>query len=97
MEYGGLRILRLADRFSELLLDGRYTDFRVAVDADAAYALTAACNFADLRYPSDLHLTLDQRRNTSREVKGYSRNQHAGSRINATVSYGGLRLTVADR
>jgi hypothetical protein len=97
MSYGGLRILHLPDRFSQLLLTGQYTDFRVAVAPEAAYTLEATCSYADLRYPANLQITLDQTRSTSREVKGYARQQQATGRIKATASYGGLRLSLADR
>lgn len=92
LQYGGLRIDNLAKGFSNLNLNGKYTDFKVNVEEGASYTLDAATNYAGIAYPAGMNVTYEKDKGTSHEVKGHTGTQNARSVIKASLSYGGLKV-----
>jgi hypothetical protein len=92
LQYGGLRIDRLAKGFSNINLLGKYSDFKIGVEEGASYVLDAASNYAGISYPEGLNVTFEKDKGSSHEVKGHKGTQNARSIIKANLSYGGLKV-----
>lgn len=91
MEYGSAQY-NLAKTFTEVSMNGRYTDFKVNVDAGANFKMDAVATYAGISYPEGLEVTREISKSSSQEVKGYKGNQNASATIKATLNYGGLRV-----
>lgn len=92
LEYGGLRLDELAKGFSEVSLDGRYSDFKIYVEEGASFTLDAETNYAGIDYPTGLNVSYEKDKGTSHTVKGHSGTEGARSIIRANLDYGGLRV-----
>ncbi len=92
LEYGGLRVGDLAKGFSTVVLNGKYSDFKIYVEPGASYALDGATNYAGIAYPTEMNVTLDKDKGTSHEVKGHVGTAGARSTIKANLNYGGLKV-----
>ncbi len=92
LQYGGLRIDELAKGFSEVNLNGKYSDFKIYVQEGASFTLDAETNYAGITYPTGLNVAYEKDKGTSHEVKGHSGTQGARSVIRANLSYGGLKV-----
>ncbi len=92
LEYGGLRVDNLAKGFSNINLDGKYSDFKIHVEDGASYSLDAATNYAGIDYPAGLNVTFEKDKGTSHEVKGHAGTKGARSVIKANLNYGGLKV-----
>lgn len=92
LQFGTVKIDNVSKHFTELDLVGKYTDFRIQLDRDAAFVLEASAQYAGIRYPAGLEVTYQQERSTSHEVRGYRGQQNAPAVIKASLSYGGLRI-----
>ena len=92
LQYGGLRIEKLAKGFSNVNMVGKYSDFKIDVEEGASYTLDAATNYAGIAYPAGMNVTYEKDKGTSHEVKGHTGTQNARSVIKANLSYGGLKV-----
>ena len=92
IEYGGLKIGELAKGFSEVILDGKYSDFKIYVEPGASFTLDGATSYAGIGYPAEMNVTYEKDKGTSHDVKGYVGTEGARSTIKATLDYGGLRV-----
>ncbi|MEM6377708.1 MAG: hypothetical protein AAF705_05825 [Bacteroidota bacterium] len=93
MEYGSAQY-NLAKGFTEVSMNGRYTDFKVNVDSGSNFKMDAVATYAGISYPESLEVTREISKSSSQEVKGYKGSQNANATIKATLNYGGLRVRV---
>lgn len=92
LEYGGARLEKILKGFSEIRLNGRYTDFKVQVEEGANYQLEAAAKYAGILYPSSLKVTYEKEQPTYHEVTGHNGVANARSVIKVRLDYGGLKM-----
>ena len=92
IEYGGLKVNDLAKGFSSVVLNGKYSDFKIYVEPGASFTLDGATNYAAIAYPTEMDVTYEKDKGTSHEVKGHVGTEGARSTIKANLSYGGLRV-----
>ena len=92
LQYGGLRVDELAKGFSEMNLEGKYSDFKIYVEEGASFTLDAATNYAGVDYPSALNVSYEKDKSTSHVVKGHIGTEGARSIIKAELQYGGLKV-----
>lgn len=92
LEYGGARLENIRKGFSEVRLNGRYTDFKVQVEEGASYQLEASGKYAGILYPSSLKVTYENEQPTFHEVTGHAGVANARSVIKARLDYGGLKM-----
>lgn len=92
LQYGGLKVERLARGFSMLELKGKYADFKINVEPGSSYLLDAETNYAGIAYPAGLQLTYEKDRGGSQSVKGHVGTSGARSVIKANLDYGGLKV-----
>ena len=58
MSYGSLELDALDKNFTELLLDGSYTEFTLALGKNpAGFKLDATGNYADIKYPNYVNVS----------------------------------------
>ena len=91
LQYGGVIIDKLMAGFTRLMLEGRYTDFKVRMDGNAAFQLDGQAEYAHINYPDNFQATHEKEKGSYREVRGYRGNKNAGM-IKARLDYGGLRI-----
>ena len=92
IEYGGLKVNDLSKGFSNVVLKGKYSDFKIYVEPGASFTLDGATNYAAIAYPAEMDVTYEKDKGTSHEVKGHVGTQGARSTIKANLDYGGLRV-----
>lgn len=90
LQYGGAQT-GLAKSFSEVSLNGSYTDFKLSVEPGAEYQIDAAASYAGIAYPQNMTVTYELEKGSSHELKAYQ-GQKNGPVIRARLSYGGLRV-----
>lgn len=93
MEYGNAAVDRLMNGFSEVSLYGKYTDFRLGIEAGTDFRIDAAADHAGIRYPSGLTVVFESENGGSHQVKGYLGNEKTPSLIRARINYGGLKVS----
>ena len=93
VEYGSGNIRRLSRNFTDVQINGRYSDFKIGVQSGTSFQLEALGEYAGIRYPSDLITTYELEKGNKHEVKGYMGNSTTKNKIRAGLSYGGLRIT----
>ena len=93
MEYGSATYA-LGSDFQEASMNGKYTNFKVAVASGANYKMDAVSTYAAISYPSNMEVTREINKSSSQEVKGYKGSESAAAIIRATLNYGGLRVRV---
>lgn len=91
-EYGGASVQKLSKGFSDVRLNGKYTDFKLNLESGAVYRMEASADYAGIRYPSAMTVTYEQDKNNSHQVEGHSGTQNAPSVIKARLNYGGLKV-----
>lgn len=92
IEYGGLKVNKLAKGFSNVNLKGKYSDFKIYVEPGASFTLDGNTNYAGIAYPTDMNVEYEKEKGTSHEVRGHVGTQGARSSIKADLDYGGLRV-----
>jgi hypothetical protein len=92
IEYGGLKVKDLKKGFSNVVLEGKYSDFKVYVEPGASFTLDGATNYAGIVYPTGMNVTYEKDKGTSHEVKGHVGTEGARSSIKANLNYGGLKV-----
>lgn len=92
MEYGGASVEQLAKGFSDVNLNGRFTDFKLNLEGGTNYRMDASANYAGIRYPRVLVVTYEKDKGTNHEVKGHVGSENAPRVIKARLSYGGLKV-----
>lgn len=92
MEYGGSVIGSLSKDFTNVNLIGRYTDFKISIEAGANFSIDASSNYAGIAYPAALNVSYEKEKGTSHEVKGHLGKEDNRSTIVARLNYGGLKV-----
>lgn len=92
MEYGGCSVSLIEKDFTNVNLNGKYSDFKITIEGGANFKMDASSNYAGISYPSALNVSHEIEKGTSHEVRGHVGNQDARSTIVARVSYGGLKI-----
>lgn len=92
LEFGGATIEQITKGFSEVMLVGKYTDYRLTIEPGASYQLDANAEHAGIKYPSKMKVTQDIEKGQSHTVKGHGGTQNARSVIKASLNYGALRV-----
>jgi hypothetical protein len=92
LQYGGLRVDELAKGFSEVNLEGKYSDFKIYVEEGASFTLDAEADYATTTYPASMTVSYEKDKGTSHAVKGHAGTEGARSIIRANLKYGGLRV-----
>jgi hypothetical protein len=92
MEYGGSSVGMLSKDFTNVNLLGRYTDFKIGVEAGTNFKLDATANYAGIAYPAALDVSYEKEKGTSHEVKGQIGKDGSKSVIVARLNYGGLKV-----
>lgn len=57
MSYGSVKLDALDKAFSELQIDGSYTDFTIVAGKNVGYKLDATGNYTDIKYPNGLNVS----------------------------------------
>ena len=92
LQYGGARLENVRKGFSEIRLNGRYSDFKVQVEEGANYQLEATAKYAGILYPSSLNVTYEKEQAAYHEVTGHKGVANARSVIKVRLDYGGLKM-----
>jgi hypothetical protein len=92
LEFGGVTIEQITKGFSEVILIGKYTDYRLTVEPGASYQLDANAEYAGINYPTNMKVTHEIEQGKSHTVKGHQGTQNARSVIKASLNYGALRV-----
>lgn len=92
LEHGGVTVEQIMKGFSEVVLIGKHTDYRLTVEPGASYQLDANAQFAGIKYPSNMNVDYDNEKGTAHTVKGYHGTKNARSVIKANLNYGALRV-----
>lgn len=92
LEFGGVTVEQITKGFSEVILIGKYTDYRLTVEPGASYQLDANAQYAGIKYPSNMNVTFEDEKGTAHAVKGHQGTKNARSVIKANINYGALRV-----
>jgi len=92
LEYGGAQIGKIAKNFSVVNIVGRYTDFKLQLEAGTNCRFDASADYAGIRYPSALNVTYEKDKGTFHEVQGYIGSENGQQLIKARIVYGGLKV-----
>ncbi|MCP3931309.1 MAG: hypothetical protein GY705_19665 [Bacteroidetes bacterium] len=92
MKHGVAKIGKVAKGFSDVNLVGKYTDFKVGVEDGASFRMEAFAEYAGIRYPEGMVITLEKEKGTSHEVNGHVGSQSSQSVLKAHLDYGGLKV-----
>ncbi|MFT4760215.1 MAG: hypothetical protein ACI9XO_003128 [Paraglaciecola sp.] len=92
LEFGGVTVEQITKGFSEVILVGKYTDYRLTVEPGASYQLDANAEYAGIKYPSKMNVTHEVDKGKMHTVKGHQGSQNARSVIKASLNYGALRV-----
>ena len=93
MVYGGVVINEISKAFSEILMVGKYTDFKLKVEEGAPYKLDATCKYAGFLYPQMLNVIFEQKDGMEKHLEAYAgANRNPNSYIKARVNHGGLEV-----
>lgn len=93
LSYGDVEVGRLQAGFSEVNMTVRYTDVNIGVDAAAQYSLDVSGSYTDISTPSNVSLSYDHEKSTSRQVRGQTSSGAGSGQIRGTFSYGDFQLT----
>ena len=90
MAYGSAKTGKVDASFDEITLNGRYTDFKIYMDAGTDCSLDLSGTYADIRLPSSgVNTSYDAEDGKSHEVRG-TMGSGGNSSITARMSYGGI-------
>ncbi len=88
--YGNVKVENLASNFSELLLEGKYTDYKIKTGAGMSFQLDAIVEHGKLQYPDDMEVTHQYEKYSNKEIK--ARRGSSGGGIKARLDYGDLKV-----
>ncbi|PSR12788.1 MAG: hypothetical protein DA408_02290 [Bacteroidetes bacterium] len=92
MAYGSAKTMQVDAGFSEINLNGRYTDFKLYMGNGVACTLDLTGNYADIRLPSSgVTTSYDAQNGNSHQVRG-TMGSGGKSTIIAHMSYGGITV-----
>jgi len=92
MAYGSAKTMQVDAGFSEINLNGRYTDFKLYMGNGVACTLDLTGNYADIRLPSSgVTTSYDAQNGNSHQVRG-TMGSGDKSTIIAHMSYGGITV-----
>lgn len=92
LEYGELLIESVANRFSKIEIDSKYTDIEIEVDQDSGYELDVVTNYAGIRYPSKANVQHESDQGTTHEVKAMVGGQSNNGLIHIRSNYGSVKV-----
>jgi predicted transcriptional regulator YdeE len=89
MAYGSAKFRQIENTIDEIVLNGRYTDFKLHMQPSVACSLDVAGRYTDIRLPSNLDKNYDVKDGSSYEVRG-TMGRGGNAIVRARLSYGGL-------
>jgi hypothetical protein len=92
MSYGSGVITKVAKDFAGITLNGKYTDFKINLEAGADARFEAAGSYGGINYPTGMAVSYEKEQGQSREVKGHIGSGSGKALIKAQISYGSLRV-----
>ncbi|MFN4253961.1 MAG: hypothetical protein ACK4Q5_03010 [Saprospiraceae bacterium] len=92
MAYGELKIESLNRNFQGATLNGKYTDFSLAVERGANFRFEAEGSYTDLKYPYSATIKRKDENGSWEAVKGYIGDENARGLVKAKLSYGAFVL-----
>lgn len=90
--YGGVRVDKLHDDFTEVKLDGSYTTFKISREGSCNLDFNVETSYADIDVPDDAHLTQKLKNGSTRHYIGYTGSEGSGKKIKADLRYGSFEL-----
>ncbi len=91
VSYSEVNINHTDPSFSDIRLQGRYSDFDLTLGRNTSFQLDAKSEYAGITYPRDLTISHEREQSSVQEVKGWVGNQSAPM-IKARLKYGSLKL-----
>lgn len=93
VSYGGLVIGKVAKDFSGgINLVGKYSDFKITLEAGASARFEAVGSYTGITYPSGMSVSYEKEQGQSHEVKGHLGASGSKGYIKAQLSYGNIKL-----
>ncbi|MBX2928561.1 MAG: hypothetical protein KF852_12045 [Saprospiraceae bacterium] len=92
MSYGSGVISKVVKDFGGITLNGKYTDFKINLEAGADARFEAAGSYGGINYPNGMSVSYEKEQGQSREVKGHIGSGSGKALIKAQISYGSLRV-----
>jgi len=92
LEYGSASLEMLDRAFTAVEIRGRYTDYKIEVQAGTNYQLDASSRYANIRYPSEFTIVKEIKDGNDREVQGFVGDKNQGKVIKARLNYGGIKV-----
>gem|GEM_PF-4794833 len=92
LQYGDVRVDKVAKAFATLELLGRYVDYQVQIAEGANYKVELQGNYVQMRLPPQFNCRKDIERYASRSVEGYVGTPEARSTIRADLNHGSVRI-----
>lgn len=93
MAYGSAKLYQIETSINEVLMNGRYTDFKVYMEPGVSCSLDLTGRYADIRLPSSgVDTTYDVKEGSNHEVRGRM-GSGGDAIIKAEMSYGGILVS----
>lgn len=92
LEYGGLHIHSLANSFSKVEVDSRYTGIDIDVDDGASFDIDIKTKYANIHYPSGADINYEVNRGSEHEVRGTYGGNANKSQIYVRAEYGNVKV-----
>lgn len=92
MEYGALKIDNVGKGFSEVKIDGNYTDVTVAPELGCDYRVDASTYYSGIKFPAGFSVNSERKGDTKGTLDGYMGSKNAKGIFKVNVSYGGFKI-----
>ena len=91
MSYGGARFDEVNVNFSEINVNGNYTDFKINLEDNASYNVDVQTNYSGVKYPLGMNVVYETEEGSSHNVEGNVGGK-SGGLIKARLNYGGIAI-----
>ncbi|CAL2104255.1 conserved exported protein of unknown function [Tenacibaculum sp. 190130A14a] len=96
-DYGGIKILNLANGFENVTIDGSYAGIKILTNESNSFSFKMDLGYAGFSYPDDnVDLTKSIKKSTKKYYEGTFGNASSNSSINVKSRYGSVSLKVND-
>jgi len=92
LKYGGARLDDVAKGFTEIILVGNHTNYKINVEEGADYQVQAETEHSGVKCPTAFKVDDEFSTKGSSDVNGYKGKRNAQSLIKAQLNYGGLKV-----
>jgi hypothetical protein len=93
MVYGSVEIAKVTEGFSDILMVGENTDFRLNVEEGSDYKMNATARYANLKYPTVSNIIWKDTKGDEQKVEFYvGKKANPYSYIKARVKYGDISI-----